>query len=271
MQNDRQAHGSSTRWGPLFGERAHDWAETWEGNSGWGAPIYENVLDWATNEHVNSVLDCGCGAGRFARTAANRGMTVAGIDAAEPLIRIAAERTPAGDFRVGDLEALPWRDDAFDLVTGFSAFQFADDKVRALGEARRVSRGSVVIVIPSRGPESGITAVLTPAFPLYPPEALESMKHSGIFALSEPGRLEETLAAAYLTVSTDNEIESPAVFNDVDTAVRAFVGAGPTALAIQHSGEQPVSQAVRDALRPYTAIDGRITLPGWYRVVTAQA
>jgi ubiquinone/menaquinone biosynthesis C-methylase UbiE len=67
--------------------------------------------------------------------ASDRGASVAGIDAAEGLIEIAAGRTPKGAFRVGDLEALPWPEDSFDVVTGFSAFQFADDKVRALTEA----------------------------------------------------------------------------------------------------------------------------------------
>ena len=74
--------------------------------------------------------------------AADRGASVAGIDAAEGLIEIAAERTPEGEFRVGDLEELPWQEDSFEVVTGFSSFQFADDKVRALSEAGRVSGGS---------------------------------------------------------------------------------------------------------------------------------
>jgi ubiquinone/menaquinone biosynthesis C-methylase UbiE len=97
--------------------------------------------------------------------AADRGAIVAGVDAAGPLIEVAAERTPEGDFRVGDMETLPWPDDSFDIVTGFSSFQFADDKARALGEARRVSRGQVAVVIPSRVPESGITQVFKPLFP----------------------------------------------------------------------------------------------------------
>jgi hypothetical protein len=137
---------------------------------------------------------------------------------------------------VGDLEALPWPEYSFDVVTGFSAFQFADDKVVALTEARRVSRGPVAVVIPTRVPESGITAVFKPLFAFFPPEALESMKHSGMFALSEPGKLEEVLNAAGLVVDEDEEIETPIVFEDAGGAVRAFAGAGPTALAIGHSG-----------------------------------
>lgn len=267
MQENRQPGGSATRWGPLFGGRAREWAETWEGPEGWGIPVYEHVLDRLRIGAGTRVLDCGCGAGRFARMAADRGASVAGIDAAEGLLEIAAERTPGGDFRVGELEALPWPEDAFDAVTGFSSFQFADDKVRALTEARRVSRGTVAVVIPSRVSESGIAAVFKPLLPLFPPEALEDMKQSGMFALSEPGKLEEVLDAASLTVHEDDEIESLIVFDDAAGAVRAFVGAGPTALAIGHSGEPAVGQTVREALGPFTGTDDRVALPTWYRAV----
>lgn len=271
MPETSQNGGSATRWGPLFGERARDWAETWEGRSGYGTPLYERVLDRAKIGLGTRVLDCGCGAGRFARMAADRGAKVAGIDAAEGLIAIAAERTPSGDFRVGDLEALPWPEKSFDVVTGFNAFQFADDKVRALSEARRVSHGPVAVAIPTKISESGIALVFKPLFPLFAPEALETMKQSGMFALSEPGKLDQTLGAAGLTAFDDNEIELSIVFDDSDAAVRAFVGAGPTQLAIRNSGEQAVAQAVRDALAPFTGKDGRVTLPARYQVVLAQA
>jgi SAM-dependent methyltransferase len=270
MEEGPQLGGSAGRWGPLFGARARDWAETWEGPGGWGTPVYEHVLNRAKIGVGSSALDCGCGAGRFARMAADRGASVAGIDAAQELIDIATERTPDGDFRVGDLEALPWPDDSFDVVAGFSSFQFADDKARALAEARRVSRGWIAVVIPSRVSESGITAVFKPLAPLFPSQALESMKDSGMFALSQPGRLEETLAAAGLTVLDDAEIECPVVFDDANAAARAFVGAGPVALAIRQSGEQAITEAVMDALRPFTD-NGRVTLPAWYRVVLARA
>ena len=264
------AGGSATRWGPLFGAQATAWAETWEGPGGWGTPVYEYVLDRAEIGPRTRVLDCGCGAGRFARMAADRGARVAGIDASQELIEIAAERAPEGDFRVGDIEALPWKDDLFDVATGLSSFQFADDKVRALTEAARVSRGAVAIVIPTRAPESGVTSVFMPVFPLFAAEALESMKQSGMFALSEPGKLEEVLSAAHLTTEEDDEIECPIVFEDVEAAERAFMGAGPTQLAIRHSGEPRVAETVRAALTPLTESGGRVVLPAWYRAVLAQ-
>jgi SAM-dependent methyltransferase len=263
--------GSAARWGPLFGARATAWAETWEGPAGWGTPLYEHVLDRAEIGPGTRVLDCGCGAGRFARMAADQGASVAGVDASEELIEIAADRTPEGDFRAGDVEELPWEEDAFDVTTGFSAFQFADDKVRALSEARRVSRRAVAVVIPTRVPESGITAVFKPVFPFFADEALERMKQSGMFALSEPGKLEGVLAAAALTPYEDDEVDCPIVFDDIQAAERAFMGAGPMQLAISTSGEAVVAEAVRAALEPFTATDGRIALPAWYRAVLAQA
>jgi SAM-dependent methyltransferase len=264
------AGGSATRWGPLFGARAAAWAETWEGPTGWGTPVYEHVLDRAEIGVGVRVLDCGCGAGRFARMAADRGASVAGIDASAEMVAIAAERVPEGEFRAGDIEGLPWADDSFDVVTGFSAFQFADDKARALREARRVSRGPVVIVIPTRTPESGIASVFKPVFPLFRPEALETMKGSGMFALSEPGKLEDALASASLIAYEDEEIECPIVFGDAKAAERAFLGAGPTQLAIGHAGEAAVAEAVRGALEPFIDGDGRVVLPAWYRAVLAR-
>lgn len=265
--NTQYSGGSAERWGSLFGARASDWAETWEGPHGYGTPIYHHVLDRLNVKPGVRLLDCGCGAGRFASLAAERGAKISGIDASKELIEIACQRKPVGDFRVGDIEALPWPDDAFDAVTGFNCFQFADDKNRALAEAARVSMGVVAVVVPSRVEDSGIPVVFKQLFPLFPAEALESMKQSGMFALSAPGTLEDALDAVGFSIDEDKEIETPIRFHDMQTALRAFVGAGPMAIAIQHSGEATVTEATRAALEPFTANDGQITLPAWYRAV----
>jgi hypothetical protein len=92
-----------------------------------------------------------------------------------------------------------------------------------------------------------------------------------MFALSQPGRLEEALAAAGLTAREDDEVTCTIVFEQVEAAVRAFVGAGPTALAIQHAGRDAVAEAIRGALGRFTDATGRVTLPGWYRSAIAEA
>jgi SAM-dependent methyltransferase len=270
MQTSQQ-QGSAGRWGPLFDARAEDWAQTWEGPHGWGQPVYAYVLESTEVGSGTRLLDCGCGAGRFARMAADRGAQVAGLDAAAGLIEIARRRVPGGEFRVGDLESLPWPDAEFDLAVGLSAFQFADDKVRALAEARRVSRGPVAVAVPARLADSGIAAVFAPLAGLFPVQALDRMRASGMFALSQPGRLDQVLTEAGLHVRQDDDIDSPAAFPDAATAVRAFAAAGPMAVAVQHSGEVAVAAAVNAALAPFTDADGRITLPASYRLVIADA
>ncbi|MGH8775763.1 MAG: class I SAM-dependent methyltransferase [Jiangellaceae bacterium] len=267
---EQHRDGGGARWGPLFGARARVWADTWEGPQGWGTRIYEHVLQGADVGPGTTVLDCGCGAGRFVRLASERGATVAGIDAAGELVEIAARRSPEADLRIGDFQVLPWPDDSFDVVTGFSTFQFADDHVGAVTEARRVSRGQVWVVIPTRLADSGIARVFAPLMPLFPPELLPSLKLSGMFALSAPGELEEVLTMAGMTLRTDHTVETTITFADAAAAVRAFLSAGATALAIRHSGEPAVEHAVHDALAPFLGSRGRVTLPGWYRVLEAR-
>lgn len=266
---ERYGPGSAARWGPLFGTGASTWSETWEGPHGWGTRVYEHVLDLAPIGPGTTVLDCGCGAGRFVGLATQRGAAVAGIDASAELAEIAAKRTPGADIRVGDFEALPWPDKTFDVVTGFSTFQFADDHAAALTEARRVSRSQLWVAIPTRLTDSGIPAVFAALAPLLPAESLSSLKRSGMYALSAPGTLEEALSKAGMAPQSDQTIEATMVFPNTGAAVDAFLSAGATALAVRQSGQPAVERALHDALAPFTEDHGRVTLPGWFRVVQA--
>lgn len=103
----------------------------------WGIPAYRYILERAPVGDGTNLLDVGCGAGRFCRMAADGG--VSGIDATAPLVEIARERVPSGDFRVGDMENLPWADDSFDIVTGFNSF--------FMREAGRGARGGAAVAI----------------------------------------------------------------------------------------------------------------------------
>jgi hypothetical protein len=170
---------------------------------------------------------------------------------------------------VGDIQTLPWTDGAFDVVTGFSTFQFADDHAAALTEARRVCRGQVWVAVPTRLADSGIPHLFATLTTLFPPEALPSLKRSGMYALSAPGKLEDVLATARMSPRTDETIEATSLFPDAVAAVGAFLSAGATVLAVRHSGQPAVERALYDALDPFTGDGGQVTLPGWFRVVQA--
>jgi SAM-dependent methyltransferase len=167
------AGGSAATHGDLWAEHARDWADVMEGWNGWGIPLYRQVLERLNVGAWTDLLDVGCGAGRFCRIAADRGARVSGIDATAPFVEIARERTRNGDFRVGDMQALPWSDDSFDVVTGFNSFFFAADLVRTLREARRVARsgGEVAMTVfgrPDRCDSTTMTAALGQVLPSQP-------------------------------------------------------------------------------------------------------
>src|SRR6185436_2445719 len=119
--------GSAERWGPLWGARPADWALSEDQQ----VPNYEDALARVGLEPGGLVLDVGCGVGAFLRLVAERGGRPCGIDASQALLDVARSRLPDADLRHGDMEALPYADDSFDLVTGFPSFFFANDIVAA--------------------------------------------------------------------------------------------------------------------------------------------
>ena len=130
--------------GPRWSAGAAVRAETYANMS---LPAWIAVADATGLGDGTRLLDIACGSGEFCRLAAGRRATVSGLDAAEGMIKIARRLVPDGDFRVGPMEKLPWRDGEFDLVTGFNAFQMAADMVGALAEARRVTRAGGQVAI----------------------------------------------------------------------------------------------------------------------------
>jgi SAM-dependent methyltransferase len=95
------------------------------------------------------ILDAGCGSGRTIDELARYGRAV-GVDASETAIRTAHSRGRIG-VRVGSLEALPFPDDAFDLITCLDVLEHLPDDRAALAELRRVCRpnGWLVVTVPA--------------------------------------------------------------------------------------------------------------------------
>ena len=63
------------------------------------------------------LLDVACGSGLAIELATVRGANCAGIDASPRLAAVANDRNPDCDIRVGDMGALPWDGETFDVVT----------------------------------------------------------------------------------------------------------------------------------------------------------
>lgn len=251
--------------GRLWGARARDWAEVQEGQC---AAAFHAVLDHAGVGPGMRHLDVGCGAGMAAALSASRGAAVGGMDAAEALLQIARDRTPAGDFRQGDLEALPFDDDSFDLVTGFNAFQYAGDPAQALREAGRVTKPGGMIVImtwgePARMEASALVGALKPLLPAPPPGA------PGPFALSDETALRAFAAAGGLTPGAVFDVDTHWSYPDEATALRGLGSAGVAVRAIEHSGADAFIAAHRAALAPFRQPDGGFRIGARFRCLVA--
>jgi SAM-dependent methyltransferase len=252
--------------GRLWGARARDWADIQEGTV---RPVYEAALSRTAVGSGTRYLDIGCGAGMAAQLAAARGALVSGIDAADNMIAIARERTPEGDFHTGDLEALPFDDRTFDVVTGFNSFQYAANPAIALGEARRVTKAGGVIVVMTWGMPEGMEAAALvgatrPLLPVPPPGA------PGPFALSDEATLRAFATEGGLTPLEVFDVDSPWSFSDEAAALRGLNASGVATRAREHSGDAAVTEAYRQALAPFRRADGSYHIGAHYRCLLAR-
>ena len=92
------------------------------------------------------VLDVGTGSGIFAEAFAARGLRVSGVDVNPAMLPVAQEFVPGGDFHAAPAEALPFEAGTFELAFLGHVLHEADDPVRALTEARRVTTARVAVL-----------------------------------------------------------------------------------------------------------------------------
>lgn len=233
--------------GRLWGARARTWADLQEIQF---RRVYEAVFERLGVRSGSACCDVGCGSGLAAQIATQRGAHIAGLDAAEELLHIARCRVPEGDFRLGDLEDLPFEDGMFDLVTGFNSFQYAANPVAALAEARRIAKPAGQVVIMTWGkPETmeaaSLVAALKPLLPPPPPGA------PGPFALSDAEALKSLAASAGLRPIEVADVDCVWEYRDLETALRALGAAGVAVRAAEHSGQEAVDRAHAKALEPF--------------------
>jgi SAM-dependent methyltransferase len=266
MSGSSVSSGSAGVQSDLWGARPGDWC-VMEAQM---RPLYDAVLDRIGAGHGTELLDAGCGAGLASQLAAQRGAVVSGLDATAELLEIARERVPNGEFVTGDLESLPYPDDAFDGVVGFNSFQYAASPRGALEEARRVARPGAPVVIatwavPERCEAAVYLAALGPLMPPPPPGA------PGPFALSAPGALEGLATEAGLTPSHVDEIPCLWSFDGLESALAALLSAGPAVKAIRTSGEAAARTAVTGAIEPFRQPTGGYVIGSRFRYLVTTA
>jgi SAM-dependent methyltransferase len=98
-------------------------------------------------------LDCGCGAGEYVRALLARGADAYGVEFDEGKLATAGrDGELAARLSVGDLEALAFPDESFDLALLNEVLEHVPDDRAALAEVCRVLRpgGRVIVLSPTR-------------------------------------------------------------------------------------------------------------------------
>jgi ubiquinone/menaquinone biosynthesis C-methylase UbiE len=113
-----------------------------------------------TCEHVRdsrakSVLDVGCGSGRYLDAFAEMGVErLVGIDLSQPMLDLAGERLRAGGHRNAELVRADFEqfttDERFDVVVAMGFFDYQSNHVGVLKRMRLLARHSVIASFPRR-------------------------------------------------------------------------------------------------------------------------
>jgi SAM-dependent methyltransferase len=258
--------GSAERWGPLWGARPDDWALSEDQQ----IPTYEAALARVDLERGQLVLDIGCGVGAFLRMVADRGARPFGLDASDALVDLARKRIPDAELRVGEMEALPYEDDSFDLVTGFNSFFFANDIVAALREAGRVAKPGAPVVIQVWGPHErrDLEAMMAIAHPYLPPRPADAPPEPEYW---KPGVLEELATRAGLTPGEAFDVTWAYEYPDEETLGRALMAPAGIATLVGPEREEEVRAAIVEGLAPYRRPEGGYRLTNEYHFLIAHA
>jgi SAM-dependent methyltransferase len=233
---------------------------TAEGPRGWGTPLHAAVLDATAVGPGTTLLDLGCGAGLFARAAADRGAQVTGVDPDPSAVAAAEAEVPEGRFVVGTAEHPPAG--PFDVVAAVQLLMHVVDPVAVLAAAGR-SGAVVAATVWGREEECDVRvfgeAVATWLGPRPP----------GGPTVSDPSLLRGVAERAGLVVDRLDEVVCPFDYEDDEAVLGPLFDSALGRAAGRRAGPVALRDAVLTRLEPYRTGDGGYRLHNLFRVLVA--
>ncbi|HEX7297904.1 MAG TPA: class I SAM-dependent methyltransferase [Solirubrobacteraceae bacterium] len=192
------------------------------------------------------LLDAGCGVGYGTAMLARAGAAEAiGLDLSPDSVAAAGKAHPELTFVTGDVHALPFEDDRFEVVTCFEVIEHVDRQQEVIAELARVLRPDGVLAISS--PNRGVYPSGNPHHVHeYTPEELRA-ELAMAFAHVELRRQHDWVASAVL----DDGQVSDAELGSLDADVGKVVGYEP--------GSETYTLAIASQ-QPLRAMPGRVVL-----------
>lgn len=158
----RRFRGEAHRWDRIYDDLGHPLTRLWDRLTRDNVRRrFTRTFEATGDLQGRSVLDLGCGSGRYLIEAVSRGAARAvGVDFAPEMIAIArrlADASPHGDrieLRCGDVR-VPEPAGPFDLVIANGLFDYVDDPLPVLSSAWRRTSGTLVASFPdTRAPRA---------------------------------------------------------------------------------------------------------------------
>lgn len=125
-------------------------------------------------EPETKFLEIGCGRGRVSAMLSQLGVDVSGLDISPEAIALAKKifrrNKLKGSFVCGDIENIPFENEAFDFVFGGGVLEHLEDTQRAFNEIFRVLKrgGKLVTTIPCLSLTTLFQGLLTGSIPQVP-------------------------------------------------------------------------------------------------------
>jgi SAM-dependent methyltransferase len=196
------------------------------------------LLERASPQTHEVVLDVGCGSGATTLLAAARAERAAGIDLSRPLVELAMRRTKAAaidnaDFTIADAQTHDFAAGTFDLLISQFGLMFFDDPLRAFMNMRRALRrgGRMVFVSwQGLGANEWLTLIGEAAGRhVELPEFGGQLRGPGMFSLSKVDEIATLLRAAGFE-QVECESCTPTILigggGDLDESVAFLFGMG---------------------------------------------
>jgi SAM-dependent methyltransferase len=221
------------------------------------------VLDAAGVGAGTRVLDLGCGAGEFARLAAERGALVTGVDADRGAVAAAAAAVPAATFLVGDAHDPP--PGPFDVVAAVQLLAHVANPVAVLRGTARVG-ATVAMTVWGREQECDVRAFGEALAPWLPPRR----SAGGPPPITEPARLRKLVELAGMRIASLDEVNCPFDYPDEDALLGPLLSSGIGRHAMNRAGPAAVRAAVRQRLAEHRLPGGGYRLHNLFRVVVAR-
>ena len=231
----------------------------------WSRLVAPEFLGWLAVPAGTAWLDVGSGSGVLSSAVLETASpgSVTGVDSSGGFVTYARSAVPGVSFVVGDAQALPFEDGAFDAVVSGLVLNFVPDQPRALAEMTRVARPGATIAVyvwDYAGRMEMMRHFWGTAGELDPmARALDEGQRFSAF--ERPEHLERLFSAAGQVDVESRAIDVPTAFRDFDDYWEPFLGGqGPAPSYVASLGDEERTR-LRERLRERLPVSGDGSIP----------